>query len=200
MTVKTNGVVACACWLAGLALAPAAAQADTAPRYTYLGAGYEWNDTRCAVRVEKEKVDGYDVQASLGIIRYVHAYADYFGGVSDTSLGKLQCYKAGLGASYPITHNIDVVGRAGYVHAKLSDLKSDGYEVEGGVRIMASEKAEVHVSYALTDLTDVSTRDVRLGLVYNITPMFAIRGGGVVFDRYTGIELGLRVYLGKTLF
>ncbi len=191
-----------------------AAQDARGPRYTYLGAGYEWTDTKCAVRPEDERIEGYIVEGSLGIFRFLHLLGEYSDGDSDftnpnTGASKerdFTCYRLGLGGSYGLTDTVDIVGRVYYVDTEIdgrltpNDLDDDGYEAEGLLRIMASEKTEVHVGFSFTELSDIDDRDVRIGLVYNLTPMVALGFGGIVFDDDTGFNAGVRVYLGDSLF
>jgi hypothetical protein len=112
----------------------------------------------------------------------------------------------GLGLSFGLSDTVDLVARGLYVDAELdaattSDTPDeDGYEAEGLVRVMTSEKTEMHVGYAYTDLGDIEDREVRLGVVYNATPVFALRFGGVVFDDDTGFDLGVRLYFGDGIF
>lgn len=197
------------------------AQDTQGPRYTYLGAGYEWTDTKCAITPAQDRIEAYTVEGSVGIFSFLHLLGEYSDGDSDfvfdsdpnvapnPEISKeldFRCYRVGLGTSYGLSDTIDIVGRAYYVDAEIDDgqtsdtLDDDGYEVQAQVRIMASEKTEVHVGFSYTDISDVDDRDVRVGLLYNVTPMVALSFGGVVFDDDTGFNAGVRVYLGDHLF
>jgi hypothetical protein len=191
----------------------AAEESAQGPRYTYLGAGYEWTDTKCAIEPE-QRIEGYTIEGSLGLFDFLHILGEYSDGDSDfddpdTGISKerdFKCYRAGLGLNFGLTETVDIVGRAYYVDAEIDarrtsrTLDDDGYELEGLFRIMASETTEVHVGLAYTDLSDTDDNEVRIGLVHNVTPMVALRLGGVIFDDDTGINVGIRVYFGDSLF
>jgi hypothetical protein len=197
------------------------AQEAQGPRYTYLGAGYEWTDTKCAIEPEDERIEAYTVEGSIGIFSFLHLLGEYSDGDSDFTYDSdssaapnpeiskerdFSCYRLGLGGSYGLNDSVDIVGRLYYVDAEIDDgltsdtLDDDGYEVEGLVRIMASEKTEVHVGFSYIELDDNDDSDVRIGLIHNITPMVALSVGGIIFDDDTGFNAGVRVYLGDHLF
>lgn len=189
------------------------AQAAQGPRYTYLGVSYEWTDAKCAVKPEDERIEGYNIAGSVGVFDFLHILGEYSDGDTDytdpvTSASKerdFECWRLGLGANYGLNDTVDLVGRVYWVDAEIdgrqttATLDDDGYEVEGLVRIMASEKTEVHVGYSYTELSDIDDRQIRVGLVYSVTPMVALRFGGVVFDDDSGVDIGLRAYFGDSL-
>ena len=203
-------------FLAAALLLPGHILADEAPgpRYTYLGAGYEWQDSKCGVTTQ-QRIEGYNVEASLGLFDFLHVLGEYSDGDTDfddarTGAQKeldFKCYKIGAGLSYGITDSVDIVLRGYYVDVELDNPRAsgtrdeDGFEPELLARIMASEKTEVYVGMTYTDLgDDLTDTQVRLGLVHNLTPLIALRFGGTGFDDDTGFDAGIRIYLGDSIF
>ncbi|MCC5794064.1 MAG: outer membrane beta-barrel protein [Chromatiales bacterium] len=207
--------------VAASALLPLAAAAEGGPRYTYLGASYEWTDVKYAVRAPGSSHDGINIEGSVSLSSWLHLFGGYYDGDFGLQLDEefaaelglppakvdfdFSGYHVGLGVSYPLTSMIDIVGRAAYVSAELDTplgrIDDDGFMVEGLVRAMISDNIEVQVGYSYTDLrdADIQNRDLSLGLVYNVTNEVAVRLRGVVFDNDTSLELGIRLYFGDGL-
>lgn len=184
------------------------------PKNSYFGAGYEWTDVKYAVKESGEKHDGYKIEGSLGLFDWLHVYGEAFDGDFSGTLVdggpsedvKTKGFHLGLGVSYPLTDSWDAVLRAAYVDVEQSSrsltIDDDGYMVEGMVRAMASDRAEIFVGYSYTDIdeSDIDNRDAFVGLVYSLSDIIALKAKGIVFDDDTGFELGVRVYFGDSLF
>jgi hypothetical protein len=184
-----------------------AEDAGPAPRYTYLGAGYEQGDSRCAVEPEDEGLNGYTAEASVGIFDFLHLIGAYYDGETDESNLDGECYEIGLGVSYSLAAGTDIVLRGYWVEAESDDvsLDADGFEPELLVRHMISDRAEVNVGVAYYDMEDDANNDfdnteVRLALVYNVLPWLAVRAGGSVIDDDKSFSAGVRAYFGDKLF
>jgi len=222
-----------ACCLAGPAFAE---DGDAGPRYTYLGAGYEWTDVKYAVRADGASHEGFKIEGSLGITDWLHVYGEYFGGeLDDYALGATEirqvqftdidstAFHVGLGLAYALTPGWDAVLRIAYVDSELDGtertldieqdppvelmrgpltIDDDGYQFQGLVRGMISERTEVNFGYAYTefDSADISNADVTVGLLYGVSDAIQLKARGIVFDDDTGLELGIRVNLGGPLF
>jgi len=202
--------------LAAAAMLPAVALAEQGPRYTYLGLSYEWTDVKYAVREQDQSHDGFKIEGSVALSNWLHLFGEYSDGDFSQSVETevepgefvttrhdldFSGYQVGLGVSYPLNGTVDIVGRAAYVYAELDNIDDDGFMVEGLIRAMISERAEIEVGYRYTELrdSDIDNRDLSVALTYNITDMFAVRARGIIFDNDTGIELGVRVYFGDDL-
>jgi len=201
--------------LAGVLLAtaifPATVFADeAAPRYTYLGAGYEWGRSKCAIEPVDTKLDGYTVEGSLGVFNFLHLIGAYYDGETTGEAAGLgdkgdgTCYELGAGLSYNFAPGADVVLRGYWVSVDLDvggfSVDDDGFEPELLVRYAVSDRAEVQVGMAYYDVGDVDNTEIRAFLVYNVLPWLAIRAGGTVFDDDSSIVAGVRAYFGGNLF
>ena len=182
------------------------------PQYTYLDAGYQWIDSKNAVRLDSGQHEGINLNGSLGLAEFgavgVHLFAEYFDGdyvgASDGCGDRdSQSYIAGLGARYKLTETTHIVANLGYVDVDFdvadgscakTSVSDDGYQVEGLIRSALSEQIELEVGYRYTDLSDsdIDNRDAIIGLGYHVNDKLALRVRGIVFDDDTGIELSAR--------
>jgi hypothetical protein len=186
---------------------PAAAQDEErlAPRYTYIGAGWEGGDSRCAVEPDGEGVSGYTVEASLGVFRWLHLLGSYFDGETDGSDLDGKCYTVGAGLSWGFADGADLVLRGSYVDVDTDFGDLDGFEPELLVRYRITERTEVDLGMAYYDLDgddgfEVDNTEIRAGLVFNLWPWLALRAGGSLFDNDSVINFGVRGYFGSELF
>jgi hypothetical protein len=142
--------------LAALPLLTAGATAAHAfegdPSYTYIGAGYLWNDVNYAVKQEGGEHDGINLEASLGLVDIgpvgIHLYGEYFDGNFDSNAsvlidggegagleqvvvpgGDSTGFMIGIGGSYAVTDSVDIVGRVLY-----ADTEADLPDSEGVLR------------------------------------------------------------------
>ncbi len=203
--------------LSGLCLCPliAAAPLSTAvaaesPRYTWLGAGYQWTDVNYAIKQEGGEHDGIRLDGSLGLMEIgpfgLHLVADYFDGDFTGIEGPDQdssSWSLGLGGSYRLRENMDVVLRARYVETELDNVDDDGYSIEAFVLSQISDNLDFEAGFRYSDLddSDISNNDVFLGLGYALNDWLSFRARGVIFDDDTGFEIGFRAhfagFLGK---
>lgn len=190
-------------------VAPTAALADDgpSPRYTYLGAGYEWGDSRCAIEPSDGGLSGYTAEGSLGVFKFLHITGRYYDGETDVGSVDLTCSEIGGGLTYSIAPSADIVLRGYWVNIDSDDVSgdADGFEPELGVRFAASDRAEIDVAMAYFDLEDdanedVTNTEIRAHLNYSFLPWLALRVGGSVFDDDSSLEAGIRGYFGGNLF
>ncbi len=196
-------------------LSPALTLADEAagPRYTYLGAGYDWSESKCAFEPEGTRLSGYTVEGSVGILDFLHVIGAYYDGETNSPPEGLSqkldgsCYELGVGFSYTIAPGADIVLRGYWVHGDIDDagpyaggFDEDGFEPELLVRYAVSEKTEVQAGVAYYDMGDFNNTEIRLALVHEILPWLAVRVGGSVFDDDTSLNAGVRAYFGGNLF
>jgi hypothetical protein len=212
-----RSVRASALALAATVLLPLAAQGDDGPRYSYLDASYQWSDVNYAVRADDSEHEGFRIEASVALADWLHLFGDYYTGDFNTPVAvdpesanpefrktdlDFTGYSIGLGLSYPIANRVDLVGRASYVNAELENEDDSGFRVEGMIRGMVGDRAEVQVGYRYTEISgdsDIKNRDVTIGLLYNVTGQLALRASGIVFDDDSGLELGIRYNFGDAL-
>ncbi len=221
-------------WLA-VAAAPAAAAEDDSsggPRYSYFDTGYQWMDVNYAIKQEGGQHHGIQLKGSVAMANFgpvgLHLFGEFFDGdfsganaTCDTGEGNesvtfagdrdSQSLAGGLGISYRLAENTDIVARAGYVDiskfetpnnlCQLVHAKDDGYLAEGMIRSELSENVEIEAGYRYSDLSDsnISNSDVLLGLGYHVTDYLTFRVRGIVFDDDTGLELTARLYFGSFL-
>jgi len=201
--------------LAGVLLATAIFPAtvlaeDAAPRYTYIGAGYERGRSKCAIEPKNTKLEGYTAEASVGIFDFLHLTGAYYDGETTGTpegfAGKPDgtCYELGAGLSYTFAPGADLVLRGYWVHVDIdvdgASVDDDGFEPELLVRYAVSDRAEIQVGMAYYDIGDENNTEIRTYLVYNVLPWLAIRAGGSVFDEDTSLSAGIRAYFGGNLF
>ncbi len=205
-------------------LFPAAVWAD-GPGYTYVGASYEWTDVKYGVNpgvdpnFNNGKFEGVNLDASLGILSFMHLNAQVFSGDcldcgTDTSGGHFDqdftAYKIGLGFNVSLDligldENTDMIFRGNYIDVDMDSqtqgsIKEDGWSAEGVVRSQISERAEVLVGYEYHDVGTVKNRDLKVGLAYQLWGGITLTTNAIVFDDDTGFDLGIRWYFGKLMF
>lgn len=198
------------------------------PDYTYLGVSYEWTDVKYGVKPSVDErynngtLEGYNIDASLGVLGWAHLLGQYFDGTC-TPCGTnpdgsffdqdLKGYKAGAGISIGFetvgwNDRTDLVLRGYYADVEHSNLNVDspssltgnGWIAEGSIRSQITPKAEFEVGYAYQDVGDVKNRDLMIGLNYRLFGGLALLAKGIVFDDDTGFELGVRWYFGDLIF
>ncbi len=205
-----TGRMAAALLLCGAASA-AAAQDTPAPRSTSLGAGYEWTDVKYAVKSAEDSIDGYKIEAGLGVLDWLHLYGEYFDGDYAFNNSDLTGFHAGFGFNFAFAGSWDVVARVAYVDTEIDGvspsgsnfvLDDDGYAFEGLVRGMVSDRTEINVGYLYTDLDESgnSNSDVTIGINFDVTDWATVKARGIVFGNDTGVEFGVRFYVGDELF
>jgi len=216
--------------LAVSVLASAAARAEgPGPAYTYIGGSYEWTDVKYGVnpsadeRYNNGTIEGYNVDASLGVLSWLHLLGQYFDG-DCTGCGTnidgstydqgFKGFKLGAGVNIGFdtigwNDRTDLVLRAFYVDVEQSDLNpgsnpptlsGDGWAGEGSIRSQISPRADFEVGYAYQDVGSVKNADVFIGLNYRVGWGFALLARGIIFDDDTGFELGARWYFGDLVF
>ncbi len=215
--------------MAASVFASMAARAEgPGPDYTYLGVSYEWTDVKFGVnpsadeRYNNGTMEGYNIDASLGILGWFHVLGQYFDG-DCTNCGTdlngelfdqdFEGYKIGAGISIGFdtvgwNDRTDLVLRGYYVDVEQSNLNpdsppslsGDGWEAQGVIRSQISPRAEFEVGYAYQDVGTVKNSDVIIGLNYRIGWGFAALAKGIIFDDDTGFELGVRWYFGDLIF
>lgn len=200
-----------AAFSAGATLLPPAVLADDVPvpRYTYIGAAYDWTDSKCAIepkfvnsasQSDTESIDGVRVEGSLGLLDFLHLTGSYFDGESEATDRDVTCYELGAGLSYRFATSSDIVLRGSWVNAELDDDDEDGFKPELLVRHMATDKVEVHVGFAYYDVGDANNSEVQAGIVYNVLPWLAVQAGGSVFDDDSSFSAGVRGYFAGNIF
>ena len=203
--------------IAAAALLPLAAQGDEGPLYTYLDASYQWSDVNYAVRADESSHEGVRFEGSVALSDWLHVFGDYYTGdfstpqAIDPDAEEVQFrnvdldftgYSLGVGVSYPVATGVDLVGSIAYVNAELEDIDDGGFRLQGMIRGMVSDRAEVQLGYTYTDIggdSDIDSRDITLGILYNVTGQLAIRASGIIFDNDSGLELGVRYNFGDGL-
>jgi len=210
-------------------LASAAVRAEgPGPDYTYLGASYEWTDVKYGVnpsvddRYNNGSLEGYNVEASLGVLSWMHILGEYFDGdcipCGTDSNGAVYDqdftgYQLGLGINLGFdtigwNDRTDFVLRGYYVDVEQSNLNpdsapsvsGDGWAIAGLIRSQLTPRTEFEVGYAYQDVDTVKNADVTVGLNYRVGWGFALLAKGIIFDNDTGFELGVRWYFGDMLF
>jgi len=198
------------------------------PDYTYLGASYEWTDVKYGVkpsvdeRFNNGSLEGYNIDASLGVLGWAHLLGQYFDGNcapcgTNPDLTQydqdFKGYKVGAGINIGFetigwNDRTDLVLRAYYADVEHSNLNvdspslltGDGWIAEGSIRSQLTPKAEFEVGYAYQDVGTVKNSDVFVGLNYRLFGGLALLARGIIFDDDTGFELGLRWYFGDLIF
>jgi hypothetical protein len=195
-------------------LLPAAAWAD-GPRYTYVGASYEWTDSKFGVDPSDDanfndgSIAGVSIEGSLGILSWLHIAGEYFtgdcvdcastgaGGTSDVDFDG---YQAGIGFNYAINDKVDIILRGYYVDVDLSDIIGDGWASEVEFRSQFSDRVELQAGFAYQDLDTVQNSDFNVGLLYQVWDGVSLTARGTVAASDVGFDLGVRWYFGDLLF
>lgn len=221
-----TSVGGCLCAIAMLAPAVAWADDGPAPRYTYVGAGYEWGDSRCGVEPSETGLSGLTAEASVGLFRFLHLFGSFYDGETDGRPGEGvvdpgdgdgpsvdgQCYELGAGVSWRFAPGADLVLRGSWVNVDVDDpwgdldADADGFAPELLVSYAVSEKFELDLGMKYYDIedsdadVDVDNSEIRIGLTYHLMPWLALRAGGSIFDTDTSFNAGVRAYFGDNLF
>ncbi|MFQ5635473.1 MAG: hypothetical protein ACE5G3_09125 [Gammaproteobacteria bacterium] len=205
----------------------ARAEDGSGPDYTHIGVGYEWTDVKFGVKPSTDErfnngtMEGLNVDASFGLLPWLHVAGQYFDGDCDNCgtnpdgsffSQDFSGYKIGLGVNvgfdtFGLNDRTDFVVRGHYIdveHKKLnvdsgSGLSGDGWSAEGVIRSQISPRADFEVGYAYQDVSPVTNTDVIIGLNYRIGWDVALLARGNIFDDDTGFELGVRWYFGDAL-
>jgi hypothetical protein len=195
-------------------LLPAVAWAD-GPSYTYVGASYEWTDSKFGVDPSDDasfndgSIAGVSIEGSLGILSWLHIAGEYFtgdcvdcgstgdGGTSDLDFDG---YQFGAGVNFGINDKVDFILRGYYVDVDLNNIIGDGWASEAEFRSQFSDRVELQVSYAYQDLDSVTNSDFNVGLLYRVWDGVALTARGTVAGSDTGFDLGVRWYFGDLLF
>jgi hypothetical protein len=158
------------------------------PGYTYIGASYEWTDVKYGVNPSEDldfnsgKIEGFNLDASLGILSWLHIAGQYFNGdciscgntptLSGTVVSDMPYtgYKAGLGFNISLDKiglnaDTDFVIRGNYVDVSLinegeSNTTGDGWTTELLIRSQISERAEVLAGWEYTEI-DYTGQDIQ---------------------------------------
>lgn len=198
------------------------------PGYTYLGVSYEWTDVKYGVnpsadeRYNNGTIEGYNVDASLGLLSWLHILGQYFDGdcvncgtaASGSSFDQgFKGYKLGGGLNIGFetigwNDRTDLVLRGYYVDVEQSNLNpgnpptltGDGWAGEGLIRSQISPRADLEVGFAYQEVGSVKNTDAIVGLNYRVAWGLSLLARGIVFDDDTGFELGVRWYFGDLLF
>jgi hypothetical protein len=198
------------------------------PDYTYLGVSYEWTDVKYGAkpsvdeRYNNGSMEGYNIDASLGVLGWGHILGQYFDGNCapcgtnpDGTLydQDIKGYKVGAGINIGFetigwNDRTDLVLRGYYADIEQTNLNvdsppsltGDGWIAEGSIRSQLTPKAEFEVGYAYQDVGTVKNRDLIVGLNYRLFGGLAILAKGIIFDDDTGFELGVRWYFGDLIF
>jgi hypothetical protein len=183
-----------------VAMAPLTGRADGLS-YSY------WDLSYIAADIDglDQKLDGYGVGGSIELSEQVFLYGSY-ADVSTTIFGfeaSEQDAGIGLGYAWPVAENIDLVGRAGYAHAKadvedFGSIDDDGYTLGIGVRGRFADSFEVEGGVQYADFKDLGDgTGVGLGFQWYFTPQVAVTFSGSYSDDSTGYSIGLRGTWGR---
>jgi hypothetical protein len=178
-----------------IALSPLAAQSEGLS-YSYLEGGFAQLD----VDGVSSKLDGYYLRGSVGFAEHFFAAADYL----DASKSGLdaQIYSVVLGGHFPLSDQVDLIGRAGYAGSEAGEYgynaSDDGYVVGAGLRGRLAEHFELEGNVNYYDFSD-SGNDTVIGVAarYYFTDQFAL---GADYQHFDGADLwglGVRWSFGK---
>ncbi|MBX3705761.1 MAG: hypothetical protein KF911_03925 [Pseudomonadales bacterium] len=88
----------------------------------------------------------------------------------------------------------DLVGQAAWVRVEVGPFEENGVGLFGGVRAMLSPQFELNGGMGYVDIDDSDETSLDLGMVYNVTDMFAVSAGASIGDESTSYGIGLRLY------
>jgi hypothetical protein len=159
--------------------------AQTSPlSYDYVGASLGTGD------IYDDDFSFYGVNASYAINDMFFVKGSYYDGATDDDIkfgpraGKVEQsgYDFGAGFHTPLNQALDLVVAASFVatEAEVFGLSQDvdGYGVEGGLRLQATERLELNLLAAYLDQEDESETGYIASAFYFLTPAFSV---GVVY-------------------
>lgn len=189
------------------ALPITALSADKNFSYNFFQAGYASFD----VDAEGETLsgDGFQFHGSFETGRNLFLFADYerIGAdesFSDPLIGSfamdatLSTLSLGVGGAWPISPNVDFVGRAAFLKADAeveirSDLFGDfresdddnGYGLQAGLRGRATDTVELFGDVSYVKVFEESETAYQLGARFNMTPAFGV---SLAYDRGDDVD------------
>ncbi len=145
-------------------LLPVAVWAD-GPSFTYVGASYEWTDSKFGVdpsddaNFNEGSIAGVNIEGSLGILSWLHIAGEYFTGdcVDCGSTGDggkhdldFDGYQVGIGLNtglslIGLSDNTDFILRGYYVDVDLNNIIGDGWAAEAQLRNQFSDRVELEI-------------------------------------------------------
>ena len=123
--------------------------------------------------------DGFNLRGSVGFAENFFAFADYSS--LDFPAGiDIDLYNIGLGGHLGIADNVDLVGKAGYAHAKadasgVPSVTDSGYMVSAGIRGRVAEGFELEGNAIYSDFGNgANDTALAVGGRYFFTPNLAV--------------------------
>jgi Outer membrane protein beta-barrel domain len=186
--------------LAALALLPLAAQADGLS-YNY----WELDYVNADVDDFGKNLDGFSAGVSFEITEQVFLYGSY--AQADTSFSGYNVTEkdidAGVGYAWSLLDNFDLIGRVGYVNAKLDvenfgDYSDDGYALGVGARARFIDQLEVEGGVQFADFSEIdSVTSVGVGAQWYFTPAVGVAAFVTYSDDATSYGVGVRGTWGR---
>ena len=158
--------------------------------YTFLQGTYEFID----VDPVNINGDGIGINGSFAMSDRVYLIANYQGAGLDLNVD-LTRWSAGAGIHAEMTSNVDMFAEMSYLYldldgpASLSD--NDGLFGRAGVRTAITEALEIQGAARYDDLSEEFGFDV--GVLYNLTDLFAVGAFGIFDDEVTTYSAGVRL-------
>jgi len=185
---------------AALALLPLSAHADGLS-YNYWELEYVDADVDGISR----NLEGFGVGGSVEITDEVFLYANYV--QADTSVAGVNVTEkdtsAGFGYAWSLAENIDLIGRVGWVGAKVDtdgfgDYNDDAYALGIGARARFIDQLEVEGGVQYADFSDLdSVTSVGIGAQWYFTPAVALTVSGSYSNDATTYGVGIRGTWGR---
>lgn len=146
--------------------------------YSYIEADYVNADVD---GLSGSNPDGFGVNGSLSFTPMLHGYVDYNN--LDYSGFTVQTWEVGVGLNHSLSSMVDLVGRLGYVRAKIEDLGSDdGLGLQAGLRARPAANFEVEGLVHYVDSDDGGNNtSLKAAARYFFMPAFSV-GAGIEYD------------------
>lgn len=176
--------------LATLLAVPAVSMADGLS-YNFVDAGYVTIDADGG----GSNPDGFGIGGSFLFGPMVFGQASY-SRISGSGVD-VDSFAAGAGLRHGLADNVDLVGSAGLIFAKIDagSFGSDddtGYTLGGGLRAQVMPKLEVNGGIGYTNIFDDGNVTYSLGGVVSVTQQLAVVGGATFDSDATALTIGGR--------
>jgi len=126
-----------------------------------------------------ESADGFATRGSFGFADNFFVFTELARQEVSSINTDINTMAIGLGAHYPLSDNLDLVGRVGWANIEadvsgLGEADEDGFLAGAGIRAQAGDKIEVEAGVIHTDYGDLgSDTGAEIALRYNFSKRWA---------------------------
>ena len=149
--------------------------------------------------------DIFGIEGSFAVSDSFHVFAGYGVGEVEDNISSIDLdqWNIGLGYNTSLSDKIDLVAGLSYEYIELSaanqiSIDDNGFGVNVGLRMAATDNLEVNAGIAYVDYSDGGDNTAFGGAVlYNFTETFTLGLSAEFDDDVTAYSVGGRIYFGN---